>query len=123
MSREPLESPVTLTGGRWVTRGLIVVWEADPTVLPEPESDHPADQIACPYCLAKASERCRTASGGRSGPHPQRILPRCCPCGGELSTRAAVICRQCRADRIRENNKVANKMLRARYRAQRLEAS
>jgi hypothetical protein len=42
-----------------------------------------AQMIACPTCLAKVCESCRTASGN-STEHHLRLVPRRCRCGGLL---------------------------------------
>ena len=96
------ESPQVLTGGRWVLRGGIQRWQADPepveAVEPTPLKPRPAngDLIACPTCGARITERCRSASGRRADvEHANRILPRRCACGG-LPVSSSPYCRECR---------------------------
>lgn len=76
MPSKPLtESELTLTGGDWVTRGLIQVWVPGSSpkralkVVPEPEPAKPNPRITpCPTCdgvksrAAKACGRCYAAS-------------------------------------------------------------
>ncbi len=89
-----------LSGGEWVRNGL--VWHWVETETPEPEDDRPdyfpGDLIACPFCLARMDEGCRT-SDGRS--HSTRLVKRVCSCGGSICPNEPM-CGFCRAEASRE---------------------
>lgn len=88
------DSPVTLTGGRWVPgKHGIQRWVPDPpselTIVPDMET--------CPICHTTASQPCRRANGKARNPHKGRLIPRCCPCGGEVGPWKRW-CEDCRPD-------------------------
>lgn len=87
------ESPTDITDlGRWVTRGLIVVWEA---VEAEPTT-HP---VACPTCGALSVERCKSSTGRLRGePHRGRTIPLACQCGAPRPSNKSPYCNDCRAE-------------------------
>lgn len=88
---------VELTNGRWVPRGGILVWVADPpplALVPKPRVVDLADLIACPTCQAKVTEACKTI-GGYTTAHPKRLVSRRCPCGSTLEPKRTM-CDECR---------------------------
>lgn len=96
-------SPLTdiLANGEWVRRGMVWHWRQntpEPIVI-EPRGYRAHDLIACPFCLARMDESCKT-EGGWS--HSTRLVKRVCSCGGALRPREPM-CAYCRAEQtIRE---------------------
>lgn len=91
-----------LADGEWVRRGLIWHWQPNPDAEPEPEDEEPPayiphDLIACPACLARMDETCKT-KGGWS--HATRLVKRVCSCGGPIRPREPM-CGFCRAEMTR----------------------
>lgn len=72
----PPESPMTLTDGAWVLRGVTKVWRQNPAF-----DEWVRSLLACP-CGATIAEPCD---------HPERLVSRRCPCG-ELPTGADGYC-------------------------------
>lgn len=107
------ESSDVLTGGTWVLRGLVKVWQPDPEPEPEPVVDETpaltlvpepvkvANLIACPTCGAKVGQGCRTPGGWSTRPHADRLAPRLCPCGARPEG-ARRYCEPCRIEARRE---------------------
>lgn len=93
-----------LTDGEWVRKGLVWHWVANPHAEPEQvEFDPPTyaahELIACPFCLARMDESCKT-DGGWS--HASRLLKRVCACGGPVRPREPM-CGFCRAEMARSD--------------------
>lgn len=80
----------------WVTVDGIKVARPRRRASPsEPLTDADvAQMIACPTCLAKVCEPCRTASGNATE-HQLRLIPRRCRCGSLLTGR--LYCDACAA--------------------------
>ena len=68
---------VPLTDGKWVRRGLTMVWVENP----KPVRQVPRELLACPKSLATVTESCRTKNGHRTPDHRERLAPRLCACG------------------------------------------
>lgn len=88
-----------LDNGEWVRHGLVWRWEADdkPATTKEPRDYRPSELIACPTCLAKMDERCKSKRGRPD--HSRRLVKRVCSCGGPIRPQEP-ICAYCRADRV-----------------------
>lgn len=85
-----------LANGEWVRRGLVWHWRQnapEPTAV-EVRDYRPHDLIACPTCLARMDESCKT-KGGWS--HTTRLVKRVCSCGTALRP-PEKICGFCRAE-------------------------
>lgn len=101
--RPATRDDIALTDGRWVNVRGVMRW-----VPGEPEAPRerprlvrplltPADvaqMIACPRCLARVCEPCRTRTGN-STTHTERLIPRRCLCGEPLRARKT-LCEPCR---------------------------
>jgi hypothetical protein len=94
-----------LAGGEWVRRGMVWHWRPNSELEtgddPEPPTYAPRDLIACPVCLARMDEHCRTKSG-RGKEHRRRLVKRVCGCGGPIRPREPM-CGFCRAEMARED--------------------
>ena len=84
---------IQLTDGRWVRRGLTLMWVADP----KPERQVPRELIACPKCRATVTESCRTKNGHRTSDHLERLAPRLCACG-HPPKQSSRYCERCARD-------------------------
>lgn len=121
------QASLGLTDGRWVPRGAILEWEPGELTpagsMPAPEplpTLTPADvakMIACPVCLARVDQMCRTTTGRHRAPHPARLVIKRCPCGEPIKA-GRKVCDDCRAEARRVNARIGMRNTRARRRAQ-----
>lgn len=93
-------SPVftVLANGEWVRHGMIWRWHPAPDAEPEVDEPDPHDLIACPTCMARMDEHCRSYDGRD---HAARLVKRVCSCGGPIRPREP-ICGWCRVEAARE---------------------
>lgn len=62
-----------------------------------------AELIACPTCMAKVKESCKTSGGNVTAPHVDRLVPRRCECGGRVDAGKRV-CEKCRVETAERAN-------------------
>lgn len=97
------ESPDVLTGGAWVPHGPILVWQPTPppvvrlATAPPLTAADVAQMIACPTCMVKVCQSCKTFGGRHGSSHAARLIPRRCPCGAVLGSRK-MYCGPCRVE-------------------------
>ena len=91
------ESPSVLSDsdGEWARTGLLWHWKPARKI---------ADLIACPVCLAKITELCKTPNGWAAAEHEERLVSVRCSCGNPMATEE---CRRAHPTGRQQRQKVA----------------
>lgn len=116
--------PVALVGGSWKPVRGVLRWVPDAETVARDELEElrqrtrrgkkptsGGDLVACPTCLARLSETCKTRGGNPTNPHRERLASRRCVCGDLLAPRK-VYCEPCR-QRARKNTYRSREVRRA----------